>query len=94
MNFDDYKLEFQTKASLVSIVCDRFEAHKTTRETLASLRELRELLRTLDVACGEEYIQNRQQLDPATMIGEGKLKEIADEFIDLDDGVEKILLKK
>lgn len=78
MNFDDYKIELKDQASLVSIVCDRFEAHKTAVQTHASLRELRELLRTLDISCGEEYIQNRHQLDPATMLGEGKLFEIAD----------------
>jgi GTP-binding protein HflX len=65
------------KASLVSIVCDKFENHSTVIETNHSLRELRELIRTLGLVAGEEYVQNKKQLDPATMIGAGKLEEIA-----------------
>lgn len=78
MNPEDYKLPLGQKASLVSIVCDKFENHSTILETNNSLRELRELLRTLGITAGEEYIQNRKQIDPATMLGEGKLEEIAD----------------
>ncbi len=78
MNQDDYKLPLGQKASLVSIVCDKFESHSTLLETNNSLRELRELLKTLGLIPGEEYIQNRKQIDPATMLGEGKLQEIAD----------------
>ena len=78
MNQEDYKLPLGQKASLVSIVCDKFENHSTILETNNSLRELRELLRTLGLIPGEDYIQNRKQIDPATMLGEGKLVEIAD----------------
>ncbi len=78
MNAEDYKMPLGQKASLVSIVCDKFESHSTILETNNSLRELRELLRTLGIVAGEEYIQNRKQIDPATMLGEGKLEEIAD----------------
>ncbi len=78
MNQEEYKLPLGQKASLVSLVCDKFENHSTVIETNSSLRELRELLRTLGVPAGEEYVQNRKQLDPATMLGEGKLAEIAD----------------
>ncbi len=78
MNQEEYKLPVGQKASLVSMVCDRFESHKTIIETNASLRELRELLRTLGLVGGEEYVQNRKQIDPATMLGAGKLEEIAE----------------
>lgn len=78
MNYDEYKLPLGQKASLVSIICDKFENHSTAIETNNSLRELRELLRTLGVVAGEEYVQNRKQIDPATMLGEGKLAEIAE----------------
>lgn len=78
MNQEEYKLPLGQKASLVSIVCDKFENHSTVLETNNSLRELRELLRTLGLVGGEEYVQNRKQIDPATMLGEGKLQEIAD----------------
>lgn len=78
MNQEDYTLPLGQKASLVSIVCDRFDNHSTLLETNNSLRELRELLKTLGIVDGEEYIQNRKNIDPATMLGEGKLQEIAD----------------
>ncbi|HXH75767.1 MAG TPA: GTPase HflX [Bacteriovoracaceae bacterium] len=78
MNNEDFKLPLGQKASLVSIVCDKFDSHSTILETNNSMRELRELLNTLGIIAGEEYIQNRKQIDPATMLGEGKLQEIAD----------------
>lgn len=78
MNQEEYKLPLGRKASLVSIVCEKFENHSSILETNNSLRELRELLRTLGLIAGEEYVQNRKQLDPATMLGEGKLQEIAE----------------
>ena len=78
MNQEDFKLPLGQKATLVSIVCDKFESHSTVFETNNSLRELRELLRTLGIVAGEEYVQNKKQVDPSTMLGEGKLQEIAD----------------
>lgn len=78
MNHEEFKLPLGQKASLVSMVCDKFENHSTTLETNSSLRELRELLRTLGIIAGEEYVQNRKNIDPATMVGHGKLEEIAD----------------
>jgi GTP-binding protein HflX len=78
MNQEEYKLPLGQKASLVSIVCEKFEHHSTVLETNNSLRELRELLRTLGLIAGDEYVQNRKQIDPATMLGEGKLLEIAE----------------
>ncbi len=78
MNQEDFKLPLGQKATLVSIICDKFESHSTVFETNSSLRELRELLRTLGIVAGEEYVQNKKQIDPATMLGEGKLQEIAD----------------
>ena len=78
MNAEDFKMPLGQKASLVSIVCDKFESHSTIIETNNSLREMRELLRTLGIVAGEEYVQNRKQIDPATMLGEGKLAEIAE----------------
>jgi GTPase len=78
MNPEDFKLPLGQKASLISIVCDKFENHSTVIETNNSLRELRELLKTLGIIDGEEYVQNRKYIDPATMLGEGKLEEIAE----------------
>jgi GTP-binding protein HflX len=78
MNAEDYKMPLGQKASLVSIVCDKFENHTNILETNGSLRELRELLRTLGLVAGEEYVQNKKQIESATMLGAGKLEEIAD----------------
>lgn len=77
MNYEEYKLPIGQKASLVSLVCENFEHHSSPRETLSSLSELRELLKTLGLIPGEEYIQNKKHLDPATMLGRGKLEEIS-----------------
>lgn len=78
MNHEEFKLPLGQKASLVSLVCESFEDHRTLTETNNSLRELRELLRTLGLIPGDEYVQNKKQLDPATMLGAGKLEEVAE----------------
>ena len=77
MNFDEYKVELSQKASLVSLVCERFEGYETSQQTNASLRELRELLRTLGVEAGSDFVQNKSSLEAATMLGTGKLEEIS-----------------
>lgn len=74
---DEYKIELGKKATLVSIVCQSFEHHQTEDQTQNSLTELRELLRTLGITAGDEHFQNKQKIDPATMLGKGKLEEIA-----------------
>lgn len=76
---DEFKLPLGQKAAMVSLVCERFESHANQLLTTASLRELKELLRTLGMEATHEFIQNRKQLDPATMLGEGRLEEIAEE---------------
>lgn len=78
MNFDDYQIHFDQKATLVSIICENFESHRTAEQTNSSLIELRELLRTLGVEAGSEHVQNKKTLDPATMLGIGKIQEIAE----------------
>jgi GTP-binding protein HflX len=77
MNFDEYKVELNKKASLVSIVCEKFEGYETSQKTNASLLELRELLRTLGVEAASDYVQNKNSLEAATMLGTGKLEEIS-----------------
>lgn len=79
MNFDEYQLQLDESATLVSIVCENFESHRTEEQTLHSLVELRELLNTLGVEPGEQFYQNKKSLDPATMLGSGKLEEIAEQ---------------
>ncbi len=74
---NEFHIARESKASLVSLVCPKFNEHKTELETQRSLTELRELLRTLQIEAGYQYIQNRKEIDPATILGSGKLKEIA-----------------
>ncbi len=76
---EEFKLPLGQRAALVSLVCERFETHDSPVKTQAGLRELRELLRTLGLEPGNEYVQNVKALNAATMLGEGRLREIADE---------------
>jgi GTP-binding protein HflX len=78
LNQDEFKINLKDKATLVSLVCPNFEGHSTKEETDLSLRELRDLLTTLGVEAGSEHTQNKKQLEAATMLGEGKLQEIAE----------------
>lgn len=79
VSFDDFSISLDKKAALVSIVTSTFENHQTLEQTETSLNELEELLRTLGVEAGSRYIQKKDQLDPATMLGKGKLQEIAEQ---------------
>ncbi len=74
---NEFQISKDAKASLVSIICPSFEAHKDETETANSLKELRELMRTLGIQTGYEYVQNKKAVEAGTMLGTGKLKEIA-----------------
>ncbi|MBL6988261.1 MAG: GTPase HflX [Bacteriovoracaceae bacterium] len=74
---NEFHIFEDSKASLVSIVCPTFKTHSNKIETMRSLVELRELLRTLGIEAGSEYVQNRKTLNPATLLGAGRLIEIA-----------------
>lgn len=73
----DYSLSTEAKACLVSMVCPKLKEHATEAETERSLQELKELMRTLDIEVQNQIIQNKKDVDPATMLGSGKLQEIA-----------------
>lgn len=76
----DFTISKEDKVVLVSIVCESFEFHRTEVESLRSLEELKELLRTLQVKYHENtFLQKKTKLDPATIVGSGKLKEICEE---------------
>ncbi len=75
---NEFHISKDAKASLVSLVCPKFKEHSTEKDTARSLNELRELLNTLGIENGDEYVQNRKSVDPATILGSGKIKEIAD----------------
>jgi GTPase len=76
---NEFNLGTDQKASLVSLICPKFDEHKTENDVDRSLTELRELLRTLGIEAGEQYIQKKNSIEPATILGSGRLLEIAQE---------------
>ena len=74
----DYNIFSKDQAVLISTVCQNLESHNTVEKTTTSINELKDLITTLNVSHKETFIQNRQQLDPGTIIGSGKLIEIAE----------------
>ncbi len=79
---NEFHISPEAKACLVSIVCPSFEYHKTAEDTERSLAELRELMRTLEIPTLSEHIQNRKTIDPATILGSGKIEEITEQAKD------------
>ncbi len=77
MNIEDIKLSEESRASLVSIICPKLEGHEDAQKTNSSLDELKELLRTLGISTVERYIQNKKSVEAGTILGKGKLEEIA-----------------
>lgn len=75
---NEFNIDITYRATLVSLVCPNFPEHQTESDSKRSINELRELLRTLGLKTGEAHIQNKKEIDPATILGSGKLKEIAE----------------
>ncbi len=84
---NEFHISKDARATLVSIVCPGFEEHKSEEDTQRSLTELKELMRTLGVETVGEVVQNRKTIDPATIIGSGKLDEIATMARENDSGL-------
>ena len=77
MNLEKLGLAPHIPVATVSIVTSQFAGHRTQAETLGSLHELRELCHTLDLDHRQQYYQKKAHLDPATILGAGKIQEIA-----------------
>lgn len=77
MKLEDLELNPDLNVALISIVSPFFDGHKTEQESEYSSRELGELCRTLDLNVIDKFTQKRPQLDPATVLGKGKLEEIS-----------------
>ncbi|MBC7537909.1 MAG: GTPase HflX [Bacteriovorax sp.] len=75
---NEFNIDPTYQATLVSLVCPSFPDHTTEAESQRSITELRELLRTLGLKTGTSHVQNKKEIDPATILGSGKLKEIAE----------------
>ena len=76
--FDQISISEGSKATLVSICCPKMEHHRNEKESQESLDELRALLTTLGLKPSNQYIQNRKNIEAATVLGMGKLVEIAE----------------
>lgn len=74
---NEFYISLNSKAAIVSIVCPNFEEHSNEHETNRSLNELSELLRTLGIENKGRYVQNKKKVEAATILGKGKLSEIA-----------------
>jgi GTP-binding protein HflX len=85
MSFDtlDYGLPRGAKAILVSVISPAMLGHRTEFESTNSLRELKELLRTLGIEALGDFTQNKKSIEAATVLGSGKLLEIAQEAKDV-----------
>ena len=62
-----------TRAFLVGVYTPAMRARRPADESMA---ELRELCRTAGVVAAECFVQNRSALDPVTVAGSGKIKEL------------------
>ena len=80
---EEFNIESKQKALLISVVCAGFDGHNTEDESLRSLRELKELLRTLGINYVDSIIQNKKTIEAATILGKGKIHEIAKKGIRL-----------
>jgi len=78
MHDNDFKIGFNSKATLVSVISPAIEGHNNENESKRSLTELHELLRTLGIKSQSEFIQKRTHIEAGTVLGTGKLLEIAE----------------
>lgn len=74
----DFSISKELKATLISVVCPNLPYHEDSDQVNRSLLELKELLRTLEVPVGSQHIQVKKSVDPASIVGSGKLMEIAE----------------
>lgn len=78
MSFQDYQLNLEGKVALVSIISPHFHGHRSKVQTLESLQELQELVKTLGFEYYDQFIQFQDRPNSATILGSGKLEEIAE----------------
>ena len=73
----------------VSVISSQLPGHHTQEQTLSSLEELRQLCCTLQYDHRGQFYQRKKTLDPATLLGQGKIREIAQ--LAQDQGVELLV---
>ncbi len=69
----------EPRIAIVTVISSQIAGHKNASETEHSLAELKQLLETLKLTVECEYIQALKHIDPAHVVGEGKIEEIAAE---------------
>ena len=73
----------------VSLISPKLPGHRSENETLSSLQELKELCQTLNLDHRQQYYQKKNDLNPATLLGVGKIQEITK--LAKDEGVELLI---
>ena len=73
----EYRIGHKEKGLIVSVTCPTLKTHETPERTQTSIEEMQDLMSTLGIEYTESFTQNRAHLDPGTIIGPGKLEEIA-----------------
>lgn len=86
---DEYQIPEGKQAFLISLICPILDSHTNVEEAHSSMEELEDLSRTLGIPVAGTHIQNRKTPDPATLLGKGKLQEIATEA--KNQGVELLI---
>ena len=67
------------RIAIVSVISSQIVGHRNADQTNHSLEELKRLLETLKLDCQWECVQNVKHIDPAHVLGEGKIDEIAEQ---------------
>ena len=78
VNLEEWRLPPRTPVATVSLISHHLYGHRSEEETLGSLAELKELCRTLGLDHRRQYYQKKNELDSATLLGRGKIEEIAE----------------
>jgi len=72
----DYQIQQKDNVVLVSVTCPSLEKLSNQNKSRTSINELKDLIKTLNLNYSGEFIQNRNHLDPGSIVGTGKLEEI------------------
>jgi GTPase len=75
---NDYKLRSGEKGIIVSVNCPKLESHSNEKKVSTSIEELKDLINTLEIEYLADFVQKKSQIEAGSIVGTGKLKEIAE----------------
>lgn len=75
---NDYKLRSGEKGIIVSVNCPKLESHSTESKVSTSIEELKDLINTLEIEYLGDFVQKKPQIEAGSIVGTGKLKEVAE----------------